>query len=405
MSSEDLTLSADQVRGFPLSTVSAAISAALVGFGGSVAIVLQAARAVGANPDQTTSWVVALCIGIAATSLYLSWKLRMPIITAWSTPGAAVIALGATGIGVNDAVGAFIVAALMVVATAVIRPLGRLMERIPKTVAAAMLAGVLFRFCVEIVVTLPALPYLVLPLVVAFFVIQLWSVNLAVPIVLVLGMGIAAASGLIDETCCQLAASMPMVIPPAFEISAAIGLALPLYIVTMASQNLAGLAVLKADGFSPSVRSCLGSTGLISLLTAPFGGHAVCLSAITASICTGPACHPSPASRWRAGPVYALCYLLFAGFAETLVEFLLALPAALITTFVGLALFGPLVGSLKVALAGDAPDTKAAAVTFLVAASGLSILGIGAAFWSLIAGLFIVFLTSSYNKLTSTPPG
>ena len=390
-----------ETRAFPFSVVSCALSAALVGFGGSVALILEAARAVGADSEQAASWVVALCLGIAATSLYLSWRHRMPIITAWSTPGAAVIASSAASngaIGLHDAVGAFLIAALLVTATGLVAPFARLMERIPTTLAAAMLAGILLRFCLEVVGAVAALPYLVVPLVAAFFVVQLWSASLAVPIVLGLGIGIAALGGLIDPACCAAKLSTVSVIWPSFQVSAVVGLALPLYIVTMASQNLAGLAVLKADGYGPSIRSCLGATGLASLAAAPFGGHGVCLAAITASICTGPACHPDRTRRWLTGPVYALGYLVLAAFAETLVELLIALPAALITTFVGLALFGPLVSSLKAALAGNPATTKAAAATFVVAASGLSIAGIGAPLWSLAVGLVVIFLPRIRGK-------
>ena len=255
-----------------------------------------------------------------------------------------------------------------------------------------MLAGVLFRFCLEVALAVPDLPVLVLTLVVVFFVVQLWSQSLAVPIVLSAGVAMAWAGGLIGGDCCSLTVSVPQLIAPSFRLGSVIGLALPLYIVTMASQNLAGMAVLKVDGYSPPARSCFGVTGFVSLLAAPFGGHGLCLSSITAAICTGPGCHPDSARRWLAGPVYGLCYVIFAVFAETAVELLLALPAALIATFVGLALFGPMVAALKAALAGDGPHSKAAAVTFLVAASGLSVVGIGSAFWSLTAGLMILSL-------------
>ena len=382
----------------PLSILSSAISAALVGFFGSVALVLEAARAVGADADQATSWVVALCVAIAVTTLYLSLRHRMPIVTAWSTPGAAVIAAGGAGIGINEAVGVFIVAALLVVATAMIRPFGQLVERIPKTLAAAMLAGILLPFCLEVALQIPVLPLLVLLLVAVFFLVQVWSQTLGVPIILALGIAVAAASGLIDQSCCTVTVSHVQLVSPEFRLQSAIGLALPLYIVTMASQNLAGLAVLKADGYSPSARSCFGSTGIVSLLATPFGGHGVCLAAITAAICTGPAVDPDSDRRWRVGPVYALCYLVFAVFSESMVELLLALPAALIATFVGLALFGPLVGSVKTALAGGNVETKAAVVTFVVAASGVTFAGVGAAPWSLAAGLAILALHRIFDR-------
>ena len=382
----------------PVSVTSSAISAALVGFAGSVALVLAAARAVGADADQTSSWVVALCVAIAATSLYLSLRHRMPIVTAWSTPGAAVIAAGGVGMSINEAVGAFVVTSLLIIGTALFRPLGRLVERIPKPVAAAMLAGILLPFCLDVALEVPALPFLVLLLVGVFFLSQLWTQTLGVPIILVLGIGVAAAAGLIDQSCCTVKISHVGALMPTFQLQSVIGLALPLYIVTMASQNIAGLAVLKADGYSPAANSCFGATGFASLLAAPFGGHGVCLAAITASICTGPAVHPDSAQRWRVGPVYAVCYLVLAVFAESMVELLLALPAALITTFVGLALFGPLMGSLKTALAGNSVESKAAVVTFVVAASGVSFVGIGSALWSLTAGLSILALHRLFDR-------
>jgi len=382
----------------PLSVTSSAISAALVGFAGSVALVLAAARAVGADADQTSSWVVALCVAIAVTTLYLSLRHRMPIVTAWSTPGAAVIAAGGVGMSIHEAVGAFVVTSLLIVATALFRPFGRLVERIPKPIAAAMLAGILLPFCLDVALEVPVLPILVLLLIVVFFLSQLWTQTLGVPIILVLGIGVAAASGLIDQSCCTVKISHVGALMPTFQLQSVIGLALPLYIVTMASQNIAGLAVLKADGYSPAANSCFGATGFASLLAAPFGGHGVCLAAITASICTGPAVHSDSAQRWRVGPVYAMCYLVFAVFAESMVELLLALPAALITTFVGLALFGPLMGSLKTALAGNSIETKAAVVTFVVAASGVSFVGIGSALWSLMAGLSILALHHVFDR-------
>ena len=382
----------------PVSIVSSAVSAALVGFFGSVALVLEAARAVGADADQATSWVVALCVAVAVTTLYLSRRHRMPIVTAWSTPGAAVIAAGGAGVGINEAVGAFIVAALLVVATAMVRPFAQLVERIPKTLAAAMLAGILLPFCLDVALQIPVLPVLVLLLVTVFFLVQVWSQTLGVPIILALGIAVAAASGLVEQSCCTVTISHVQLISPEFRVQSVIGLALPLYIVTMASQNLAGLAVLKADGYSPSARSCFGSTGVVSLLATPFGGHGVCLAAITAAICTGPAVDPDSDRRWRVGPVYALCYLVFAVFSESMVELLLALPAALITTFVGLALFGPLVGSVKTALAGGGVETKAAVVTFIVAASGVTFAGVGAAPWSLAAGLAILGLHRLFDR-------
>lgn len=375
---------------FPASIVWSATSAALVGFAGSVAIVLEATRAVGASQAQSASWVIALSIGIAIVSVYLSVRHRMPIIAAWSTPGAALIASDGAGIGVHNAVGAFVFAGLLMLLSALIKPLGTLIERLPRNIAAAMLAGILLPFCLKIVGAVQMSPLLVTSLVLVFFFMQLRWATLAVPVVLVLGIGVAGMAGDMESSCCTISVAAPVLVMPSFDLQVAIGLAIPLFIVSMASQNLAGLAVLKADGYAPSARSCFATTGVVSLLTAPCGGHGVCLSSITAAICTGPHCHPDPNRRWMVAYPYAVCYLVVALFAQTLVEVLLALPSALVAAFVGLALLGPLSGALKVALDGDTPGTQAAVVTFVVAASGVSMLSLGAAPWSLVAGLAVV---------------
>lgn len=377
------------------SVVSAGLTASLVGFAGSVALNLEAARAVGASQAEAASWIMALCAGIAVTSFHLSLRHRMPIPTAWSTPGAALIAASSIEIGVGEAVGAFLLAAALVIITAVVKPLGRLVEKLPKPLAAAMLAGILLGFCVDVVAAAQILPALVLPLVAIYFAALIVAPGLAVPAVLMLGAGAAAMAGLVDPDCCDFTLSAPVLIAPTFGLSSAIGLALPLYIVTMASQNLAGLAVLKADGYEPSPSSCLASTGLASLALAPFGGQGVCLAAITTAICSGPSCHADSDRRWGAGIVVGICYILFALFAIPAITFLEALPKALIMTVVGLALLAPFMASLKTAIASDQAGQRAAIVTFVVAASGVTFFGISAALWGLVAGLAVFWLPSS----------
>lgn len=381
------------------SVISAGLTASLVGFAGSVALNLEAARAVGASPAEAASWIMALCAGIAVTSLYLSLHHRMPIPTAWSTPGAALIAASSIEIGIGEAVGAFLLAAGLVVITAIVKPLGRLMEKLPKPLAAAMLAGILLGFCVDVVAAAQILPALVLPLVAIYFAALIVAPGLCVPAVLVLGAGAAALTGLVDPACCVFALSAPVLITPRFEISSLVGLALPLYIVTMASQNLAGLAVLKADGYEPSPSSCLASTGLASLALAPFGGQGICLAAITTAICSGPSCHADPARRWGAGIVVGICYVLFALFAMPAITLLEVLPKALIMTVVGLALLAPFMASLKTAIASGPCEQRAAIVTFVVAASGVTFFGISAALWGLLAGLLIYWLPVSLTRV------
>lgn len=373
-----------------VSVIVSAIVAALVGFGGTLAIVLAAAAAVGASPAETSSWVAAICLAVAATSAFLSVRYRMPIIAAWSTPGAALIAGFGSGIGMASATGAFLVAGLLVVLCAAIKPLGTLVARIPVAVAAAMLAGVLVRFVMALAEHAAASPSLVLPVIAAFFVVRVLSPNWAVPAALVVGGAGAVLLGRVGPMpAFELSALVWTT--PRFEAPVLVGLGLPLFLVTMASQNLPGFAVLRACGYVPPVRPILAVTGLASMASAPFGAHATNLAAIAAALCTGPDTHPDPRQRWLAGPVYAGFYLLLAAAGASLVGVFAALPPALIATIAGLALLSALTGALTAALNEDR-HRVAAVATFATTASGVTALGLGAPVWGLAAGLLIVSL-------------
>jgi benzoate membrane transport protein len=374
-----------------LSIISSAVVAALVGFGSTIALIIAAAQAVGATPAQTSSWVAALCLSMAATSGFLSVRHRLPIITAWSTPGAALIA-ATSGLTIEAAVGAFLLAGGLIVVTALFRPVGVLIERIPASVAAAMLAGVIIRFVVAVFDSAQVAPLLVLPLVALFLVVRLVSPAVAVLAVLVSGLGVAFGAGLAQPIGPLSPFATPVLVTPSFEPAALVGLGLPLFLVTMASQNLPGFAVLRASGYERvPTRSILGVTGLASVLTAPFGAHTSNLAAISAAICTGPDTHPDPSKRWMTGPFYALSYLIFAVFGGALIALIAALPPELIKTVAGLGLMGAFAGALGTAMAHE--DKRFPAVlTLAVTASGLSLFGIGSAFWGLIAGLVAVGL-------------
>lgn len=372
------------------SVVVSACVAALVGFGGTLAIVLQAAAAVGASPAETSSWVAAVCLAIAAASAFLSIRYRMPIIAAWSTPGAALIAGFGSGIGMASATGAFLVAGLLIVSCAAIKPLGVLVGRIPVAVAAAMLAGVLARFVMALAEHAAAAPALVLPVIAVFFIARRLSPNWAVPAALVAGGGGALLLGQVGPLP-ALELSALVWTTPRFDLPVVVGLGLPLFLVTMASQNLPGFAVLRAGGYMPPVRPILAVTGLASIASAPFGAHATNLAAIAAALCTGPDTHPDPRQRWMAGPVYAAVYALLAAAGASLVGVFAALPAALIAAIAGLALLSPLTGALTAAL-GEERHRVAAVATFATTASGVTALGLGAPVWGLAAGLVIIGL-------------
>lgn len=371
------------------SLVTSGLVAVVVGFAGSVAVVIAAAEAVGATAEQTASWIAVLCLSMAVGSLALSVRARMPIVLAWSTPGAALIATS-SAIGLEQAVGAFVVAGGLILLTGLVRPLGDLTARIPASLATALLAGVLFDFVVGAVVDGVGLPLLGAPMVAAFLVVRLWSPAWAVIAAIVFGVGTALATGMVGEAP-ALQLTRLVLVTPAFEGAAIIGLALPLYIVTMASQNLPGIAVLRADGFVPPVPSILTVTGGLSILTAPFCGHTTSLAAITAAICTGTDAHPDRAQRWKGGVVYAAGYAVLAGVGASVVAVAASFPAELITILAGLALIGPFMGSLRAAFSGTG-DAFAPALTFAVTASGVSILSIGAPFWGLAAGLTVMGL-------------
>jgi benzoate membrane transport protein len=370
-----------------VSVATAALVATVAGVGGTLPIVLAAAQAVGATPEQASSWVSGLGIATALSALVLSVRYRMPIITAWSTPGAALIASTA-GITFNAAVGAFVLAAGLILLTATLRPLGRLIERIPASIASAMLAGILLRLVVAMVEQVPHAPLLVLPLVALFLAVRMVWPALASLVVLATGALLAWSLGLVKPIP-PLGLSHLELATPAWDAATLIGLGVPLYLVTMASQNLPGFAVLRGSGYQPPTQPVLGVTGGISLATAFLGAHTSNLAAISAALCTGPDAHPDPAQRWKTGPFYALWWGLLALFGASLVGLFGALPPALLITVAGTALLGSTAGALGSALAHD-KERLAAAGTLAVTVSGVTLMGVGSAFWGLVFGLLVL---------------
>ncbi|GAA2839968.1 benzoate membrane transport protein [Aminobacter aminovorans] len=366
-----------------------AFVAAIVGFGSTLAIIVAASDAVGATQIQTASWVTAICLAMAFETAWLSWRTKMPVISAWSTPGAALIA-ASSGFTINEAVGAFLVAGVLLVLTGLIKPLTQLISRIPASVASGMLAGIVVTFAINAAKAVPSDPWLILPLIGAFFLVRLYNPALSVLVVLV-GGGLAAfLTGRVGALPVPELSTLTL-IAPEFTLTATIGLALPLYLVTMASQNLSGLAVLRAAGYNPEPGPLIGVTGLFSVLSAPFGASTTNLAAISAAICTGPDVHPDMKERWKTGPFYALAYLVFAAFGASLVAVFAVLPPSLIVLVAGLGLVSSLANALAIALKDD-HHRMAATIAFVVTASGLTLLGVGSAFWGLVAGLVVLVL-------------
>jgi benzoate membrane transport protein len=357
----------------------------VIGFGGTVALIVQAGQAFGASPVQITSMVTALCLGIGLPGALLSWRMKTPVVLAWSTPGAALLAASTLGLGWANAVGAFVVAALLMIATGLIPALGRLARRIPASVASAMLAGVLLPFVLRLFKVVPEEMGLAVGLLALFIVMRRLSPAWSLPAVLGAAVMVLALRGQIGlpPGTGLFGALQPVL--PVFDWRVAVSLGLPLFLVTLASQNLPGLVVLRAAGYEPPADRLILSTGVASLLIAPFGAHGVNLAAITAAICTGPDAHPDLERRWIVGVVYGGFYVLVALFAAPLTGLFVAMPPAVLAIITGLALIAPMTGALSTML-GQPDQREAAVLTFAATGSGLALFGIGAAFWGLVVG-------------------
>lgn len=376
-------------RLFSPSHLSAGFIAVLVGYTSSAAIVFQAASAAGGSAADIGSWLWALGIGMFATSVGLSLRFRAPVLTAWSTPGAALLASGLVGVPMAEAIGAFLFASALIVACGVFGLFDAIMRHVPKTLAAALLAGVLTRFGLGLFTSLAGQLLLVGLMFVVYLGGKRWLPRYAVPLAFLAGLLCAAGSGMIETGGLALTLAMPVWTTPTFSLTTLIGVGLPLFVVTMASQNLPGLAVLRANGYATPASPLITWTGVTGLVLAPFGGFAFNLAAITAAICMSPAADPDPAQRYRAAIWAGLFYLLTGLFGATVAGLFTALPAALVAAIAGLALLGTIGNSLGVALAEER-EREAALVTFLCTASGISLFGIGSAFWGLVLGMLVL---------------
>lgn len=373
------------------SALIAGLIAVTVSYAGPLAIVFQAAKTGLLSPSQVSSWIWAISFGSGITGLFLSLRFRTPVITAWSTPGAALLVTGLTQYSYAEAIGAYLFSAALITLLGVSGLFSKIMERLPTGVIAAMLAGILFRFGVGVFASLEQVPALVLPMCLAYLAGRRWLPRYA--IVITLAAGLSAALGLHQFDFHGFSASLatPLLTAPQFSVSALIGLGVPLCFVTMASQNAPGIAVLRTAGYATPINPLIATTGFTSLLLAPFGAHGINLAAITAAICTGPEAHPDPARRYVAGVSCAVFYLVVGAFGATVASLFSSLPAALIASLAGLALFGSLATGLGTAMSNDS-RREPALIAFLVTASGISFLGVGAAFWGLAAGVLADWL-------------
>lgn len=400
----DATTAAGLRAALSVPAIAAGLVTVLVGFTSSVVIVLEAAQALGATPAQSASWIWALGIGMGLSSMALSWWYRVPVVTAWSTSGAALVMAAAASTTLAEATGAFMVSAVLIILSGFTGVFERLLQRIPLALAAALLAGILLRFGLDACRSFQSQPLLLFGMLLAYLLSRrLWP-RYAVVLTLLVGIGAAWGLGLLQGKAMALSWSAPQWVTPSFSVSALIGVALPLFLVTMASQNVPGVAAIRASGFHVPISPVIGWTGVATLLLAPFGGFALNLAAITAAICLSPEAHPDPARRYVAGIAAGFFYLLVGLAGATVVTLFAVLPRELVLGIAGLALLGTIGSALHAAMA-DVERREAALLTFLVSASGLTLWGIGPAFWGLVAGVLgLLVLRSQPTSATRLPP-
>lgn len=384
-----------------LSTVVAGFVAVLVGFTSSVAIVFQAAQAFGATPAQITSWMWALGLGMGLCSLVPSLMLRKPVMVAWSTPGAAVLATAglAGGFSMGEAIGAFMVSASLITLVGATGWFERVMNRIPMEIAAALLAGVLARFGLQAFAAAESALPLVLVMLVVYLLSRRWAGRYAVVITLAVAVAFVALQGQMAWSAVQLEMAMPVFTAPQFSVAAMVSLAIPLFVVTMASQNLPGVAVIRASGYDLPISRLITLTGLVTLALAPFGAFALNFSAITAAMCMGPQAHEDRRRRYTAAVSCGALYVAIGFFGAVITGLLTAFPKELVVAIAGLALLGTIGNGLAAALR-DEPYREAALITFLVTLSGVVIMGVGAAFWGAVAGSVALFV-QQYGRSTA----
>lgn len=368
-------------------SISALISV-IVNYAGTFVLVFQAAHLAQLSAAQTASWVWSVSIGVGVTGAWLSYRYREPIITAWSTPGVAFLATVMPFTPYAEVIGAYVMCAIGFIVLGLSGAFERLVRLIPGGIAAGLLAGILLQFGVAAFGGASADPLLVIVLVVAYAVLRRFTSRYAMVGILLIGLGLLLAQQRLDLHSLELQLAAPVFEMPRFSIAAFFGVALPLFVITLTGQYIPGMLVLRNDGFKTSANPIITVTGLGSLLMAPFGAHAFNVAAITAAICTGRDTHQDPSKRYIAGLVCGALYILVGVFGVTLATLFMVLPRAFITTLAGLALLGAIGSSLANAMA-DTRTRETALITFLATAANVTLLGIGGAFWGLVAGLLV----------------
>lgn len=373
------------LKDFSISAVIAGFVTVLVGYSSAAVIVFQAAQALGATPAEVGSWMWALGLGMGITCIGLSLRYRAPVATAWSTPGAAMLVTAAAGVSMPEAIAGFLISAGLITLCGFTGWFERTMGRIPLSLAAGMLAGVLLQFGLDVFVAMQTRFVMTAAMFGMYLMARQLRPRYAVIAALGTGIAIAGVQGLLQPEALRLSLAHPIFTAPQFSTAAIASIAIPLFIVTMASQNIPGVAVIRGSGYDTPISPLIGWTGVANVLLAPFGGFALNLAAITAAICMGREAHEDPERRYVAAVAAGGFYLIIGLFGNTVGALFTALPTELVLAIAGLALMGSIGSGLATALA-DPTEREAALITFLVTASGISLAGIGAAFWGLVAG-------------------
>lgn len=369
-----------------VSALVAGLIATVISYAGPLVIVFQAAHSAGLGADVLSSWVLAISLGSGVLGIVLSLYYRVPVIIAWSAPGSALLVALLPTVSFNEAIGAYLVANTLILIVGLSGSFDRIVSRLPAAISAAMLAGILFSFGVELFRSVKVQPLLVLTMFVTYLLGRRLLPRYAVPAVLIVGMVMVLLTGEFNPQVLVLDMAVPVFTAPAFTWQATLNIALPLVLVALSGQFLPGMAVLRNDGYQTSARPIIAGSAATSLLLAPFACHGLNLAAITAAICTGREAHIEPSRRYVAGVSGGVLYLVLGIFGTTVVSLFSAFPKAMIAALAGLALFSAIGSSLSSAM-GDPADREAALITFLVTASGMSFMGLSAAFWGLILGL------------------
>lgn len=379
------------------SNITAGFVAVMVGFTSSVVIIFQAAGAAGATPAEISSWLFALCVGMGLTCIGLSLYYRMPILTAWSTPGAALLVTSLSGVTMPEAIGAFIFSAIFIFLSGITGFFEKIITHVPRSLASAMLAGILINFGINIFVAMQHQFLLVSVMFILYLIGKRLFPRFAIPLVLLLGTLIASAEGLFHLENFHVTFSTPIFTYPHFSLSSLMSISIPLFIVTMTSQNISGIAVMNASGYKLPISPLISWTGITNLLMAPFGGFSLNLAAVTAAICANKEADPDPKHRYKASVFAGFFYCIAGLFGATVVALFSALPNELVLAIAGLALLGTIGNSLTIAVEEET-QREPALITLLVTASGLSLFGIGAAFWGLVAGLISLLILNTYKN-------